>query len=123
MTFYEEIGGHDTIKHIVDVFYDGVATDELLRPMYPEQDLEPAKERFTLFLQQYWGGPGTYSEQRGHPRLRMRHAPFEVTSASRERWLHHFRHGLDAAHLTPEQDAEFWAYVQHAATFMINTPD
>ena len=122
-TFFESIGGHDTIKHIVDVFYDGVATDELLRPMYPEEDLEPAKERFTLFLQQYWGGPGTYSEQRGHPRLRMRHAPFVVNSASRERWLLHFREGLDAANLTPEQDAQFWAYVQHAATFMVNTPD
>lgn len=122
-TFYDQIGGYDTIKLIVDVFYDGVATDELLRPMYPEADLEPAKDRFTLFLQQYWGGPTTYSERRGHPRLRMRHAPFEVTSAARERWLHHFRAGLDKAALTPDQDAQFWAYVQHAATFMINTPD
>lgn len=122
-TFYEEIGGRATIERIVEVFYAGVATDELLRPMYPEEDLGPAAERFTLFLEQYWGGPTTYSQTRGHPRLRMRHAPFPVTAAARDRWLHHFRAGLDAVELTPEQDAQFWAYVQHAATFMINTGD
>lgn len=122
-SFYDEIGGHATIERIVDVFYAGVATDELLRPMYPEEDLGPAAERFTLFLEQYWGGPTTYSQTRGHPRLRMRHAPFAVTMAARDRWLHHFRAGLDAVKLTPEQDAQFWAYVQHAATFMVNTAD
>ena len=122
-TFFDEIGGHDTIATIVKVFYEGVATDELLRPMYPEEDLGPAEERFVLFLQQYWGGPTTYSEQRGHPRLRMRHAPFPVTPEARDRWLHHFRAGLDAAQLDAEHDAQFWAYVQHAAEFMINAPD
>lgn len=122
-TFYEEIGGRATIERIVDVFYAGVADDELLRPMYPEEDLAPAAERFTQFLEQYWGGPTAYSERRGHPRLRMRHAPFAVTMAARDRWLHHFRAGLDAVDLTPEQDAQFWAYVQHAATFMVNTAD
>lgn len=121
-TFYEEIGGRATIERIVSVFYDGVATDELLRPMYPEQDLAPATERFTLFLEQYWGGPTSYSETRGHPRLRMRHAPFAVTPDARDRWLHHFRAGLDAVDLTPEQDAQFWDYAQRAATFMVNTP-
>lgn len=123
MTFYDEIGGHETIERIVSVFYDGVATDDVLRPMYPEQDLGPAAERFTLFLEQYWGGPTTYSETRGHPRLRMRHAPFAVTMTARDRWLHHFRAGLDAVDLTPEQDAQFWGYAQHAATFMVNTPE
>lgn len=103
MTFYEEIGGMDTIRTIVAKFYEGVATDELLRPMYPEEDLGPAQERFTLFLAQYWGGPTTYSENRGHPRLRMRHAPFEVTSEARDHWLRHFREGLDAAGLTPSR--------------------
>ena len=122
-TFYEEIGGRATIETIVRVFYAGVATDPLLRPMYPEEDLGPATERFTLFLEQYWGGPTAYSEQRGHPRLRMRHAPFEVTPQSRDRWLVHFRAGLDAVDLTPEQDAQFWTYVQRAAEFMINRPD
>ncbi len=121
MTFYDEIGGHDTIALIVKTFYAGVAEDEALRPMYPEADLGPAEDRFRMFLEQYWGGPTTYSEQRGHPRLRMRHAPFEVTLEARDRWLVHFRAGLDAANLPPEQDAQFWAYIEHAATFMVNT--
>ena len=122
-TFYDEIGGMATIKTIVDRFYAGVAEDPLLRPMYPPDDLADgsAAERLTLFLAQYWGGPTTYSENRGHPRLRMRHAPFAVTSTARDHWLRHFREGLDEAGLTPEQDAQFWAYVEHAAQFMINT--
>lgn len=122
MSFYDEIGGHATIHRIVTVFYEGVAQDEVLRPMYPEEDLGPAAERFTMFLEQYWGGPTTYSEQRGHPRLRMRHAPFAVDAAAKERWLVHFRAGLDAAGLDPEHDEQFWSYAQHAAQFMINTP-
>ena len=120
-TFYDEIGGEATIRAIVHRFYEGVATDEVLRPMYPEAELGPAEERFALFLVQYWGGPSTYSENRGHPRLRMRHAPFKVTPAAAERWLVHFRAGLDAADLTPEQDERFWDYVTHAAQFMVNT--
>ena len=120
-TFYEAIGGHDTIARIVDRFYDGVAADPVLRPMYPEEDLSGARERLTMFLEQYWGGPGTYQEQRGHPRLRMRHAPFAVTPEAAERWLTHFRAGLDEVSLSPEQDQQFWAYVQHAAQFMVNT--
>jgi len=122
-TFYEEIGGEQTIRAIVHRFYEGVAEDPLLRPMYPEEDLGPAEERFALFLVQYWGGPTTYSENRGHPRLRMRHAPFAVTPASAQRWLHHFRAGLDSVELTEEQDAQFWDYVTHAAQFMVNTPE
>lgn len=121
-TFYEEIGGFETFRRIVAKFYEGVAGDEVLRPMYPEQDLGPAEERLLLFLVQYWGGPTTYSERRGHPRLRMRHAPYAVDEAARDRWLTHFRAALDSVELTPEQDAQFWAYVTHAATFMINTP-
>lgn len=120
MTFYDEIGGAETISAIVSTFYAGVAEDELLRPMYPEEDLGPAEERFFLFLCQYWGGPTTYSEQRGHPRLRMRHAPFPVTHEAKDHWLKHFRDGLDAVDLTPEQDAEFWSYVVRAADFMVN---
>ncbi len=120
-TFYDEIGGMDTIRSIVAAFYEGVADDELLRPLYPEEDLGPAQERLTLFLAQYWGGPTTYSELRGHPRLRLRHAPYAVTPLARDRWLLHFRDGLDAAELTPEQDTRFWEYVHHAAMFMVNT--
>ena len=94
-TFYEEIGGFETFRRIVARFYEGVAEDPVLRPMYPEEDLGPAEERFLLFLVQYWGGPTTYSESRGHPRLRMRHAPFAVTPEAKEHWLMHFRAGLD----------------------------
>lgn len=120
-TFYEAIGGHNTIKAIVDEFYAGVATDEILRPLYPEEDLAPAAHRFTMFLEQYWGGPTTYSEQRGHPRLRMRHAPFAVTPPARDRWLVHFRAGLDSVDLPEHLDREFWAYVVRAADSMVNT--
>ncbi|WP_313405737.1 globin [Aeromicrobium sp.] len=122
-TFYEAIGGRATIELIVDVFYQGVAQDEVLKPMYPEEDLGPAAQRLTMFLEQYWGGPNDYSQQRGHPRLRMRHANYVVNTDSRDRWLRHFRAGLDAAQLEPELDAQFWAYVQHAANFMINSQD
>lgn len=121
-TFYDEIGGMATIEAIVTRFYQGVAGDEVLRPMYPEEDLAPAAGRFTLFLAQYWGGPTTYSDERGHPRLRMRHAPFEVTPDAAQHWLRHFRTALDSVALTPDQDAQFWDYVTHAAQFMVNTP-
>ncbi|MDD9350272.1 globin, partial [Mumia sp.] len=94
-TFYDAIGGYETIASIVAAFYEGVADDPVLRPMYPEEDLGPAQERFTDFLVQYWGGPTTYSERRGHPRLRMRHAPFAVTPTAAEHWLRHFRAALD----------------------------
>ena len=122
-SFYDEIGGMTTIATIVGRFYEGVADDEVLRPLYPEQDLGPAQERLTLFLAQYWGGPTTYSDRRGHPRLRMRHAPYAVTPLARDRWLHHFRAGLDAAELTPEQDQRFWEYAQYAAMSMVNSMD
>ncbi len=120
-TFYEEIGGFETFRAIVHRFYEGVATDELLRPMYPEEDLGPAEERFLHFLVQYWGGPTTYSDQRGHPRLRMRHAPFAVTPEAKDHWLTHFSAGLDSVDLTPEQRQQFWDYVTHAAQFMVNS--
>jgi len=125
VSFYDEIGGEDTIRRIVGRFYAGVADDPVLRPLYPEEDLGPAEERFALFLMQYWGGPTTYSDARGHPRLRMRHAPFAVSPLARDHWLLHFRAGLDEAlaegRITPEQDTQFWEYVTHAAQFMVNT--
>jgi hemoglobin len=122
-TFYDEIGGHDTIRRVTARFYAGVAGDPFLRALYPEEDLGPAEERFRMFLEQYWGGPTTYSEQRGHPRLRMRHAPFAVTPQARDHWLRHFRDALDEVALPPELDAQFWDYVVHAAQFMINAAD
>lgn len=122
-TFYDEIGGHETVARIVEVFYEGVAADPVLRPLYPDEDLGPAAARLTMFLVQYWGGPTTYSTQRGHPRLRIRHAPFAVTEDARDRWLQHFRAGLDAVELPPDQDARFWEYVIHAANFLVNAPN
>ena len=122
-TFYDAIGGAATIARIVERFYEGVAHDEVLRPLYPEEDLGPAARRLTMFFAQYWGGPPTYSQERGHPRLRMRHAPFKVDPAARDHWLIHFRAALDEADLPPDLDAQFWDYVTHAAQFMVNSFD
>ena len=120
-TFYEEIGGEATIRTIVHRFYAGVADDELLRPMYPEEDLGPAEERFTLFLMQYWGGPTTYGETRGHPRLRMRHAPFVIGEREREAWLRHMRDAVDELELPPQLDKMLWDYLLMAANSMVNS--
>ncbi|AKG43006.1 globin [Streptomyces xiamenensis] len=121
-TFYERVGGEPTFRKLVKRFYQGVADDPLLRPMYPEEDLGPAEERFTLFLMQYWGGPRTYSDNRGHPRLRMRHAPFTVDRAAHDAWLRHMRDAIDTLGLAQEDEAELWRYMQYAAGSMINTP-
>lgn len=118
-----EVGGRATFERLVREFYAGVATDELLRPMYPEADLEGAIQRLTGFLEQYWGGPGTYSEQRGHPRLRMRHQPFRITPAARDRWLLHMRAALDSLALPPLQYGMLWDYLERAAHAMVNTFD
>jgi hemoglobin len=119
--FWREIGGRATFEKLVRDFYVGVAADEVLRPMYPEADLEGAIQRLTGFLEQYWGGPGTYSEQRGHPRLRQRHIPFKVNPDARDRWLHHMRVALDGLELAPLQDAMLWGYLERAAHAMVNT--
>lgn len=121
-SFYAEIGGTRTFEKIVATFYAGVADDPILRPLYPEEDLGPAAIRFQLFLEQYWGGPGTYSELRGHPRLRMRHQPFVIGEVERDRWLHHMGVGLDSVSLTAEQRQTFWAYLVMAAHAMVNAP-
>lgn len=121
LTFYDEIGGHDTFVALVDEFYRGVAADASLRPMYPEEDLGPAAERLTLFLEQYWGGPTTYSDTRGHPRLRMRHAGFHINPQMRDLWLLHMRAAVDSLHLPPLHEATLWDYLQRAAFAMVNT--
>jgi hemoglobin len=121
--FYETVGGHATFVKLVDAFYDGVADDEVLRPMYPEQDLGPAKERLLLFLEQYWGGPRTYGEQRGHPRLRMRHMPFRVGPQARDHWLQHMRAAVDSLGLAPLHEATLWDYLDRAAHSMVNSAD
>ncbi|MEU3039304.1 globin [Streptomyces griseoaurantiacus] len=122
-TFYEQVGGEDTFRRLVHRFYEGVAGDPVLRPMYPEEDLGPAEERLALFLMQYWGGPTTYGERRGHPRLRMRHVPFTVDRAAHDAWLKHMRDALDELALPEEHDRTMWKYLTYAAATMINTPD
>jgi hemoglobin len=120
-TFYEAVGGHDTFVALVRRFYEGVSADPPLRALYPEEDLRPAETRLRMFLEQYWGGPTTYGEQRGHPRLRMRHAPFSVTPEMRDRWLTHMRVAVDSLDLAPDLRAELWTYLERAAHFMVNT--
>lgn len=120
--FWEQVGGRATFERLVRAFYAGVATDPVLLPMYPEQpDLEGAIQRLTGFLEQYWGGPGTYSEERGHPRLRMRHLPFKVNPEARDHWLAHMRAAVDSLRLPPLQDATLWSYLDRAAHAMVNT--
>ena len=120
-TLYDAVGGDPFFHRLVEGFYTQVKKDDLIGPMYPSDDWEGAEDRLRMFLVQYWGGPTTYSETRGHPRLRMRHAPFAVTPLAKEHWLKHFRDGLDEVALAPELDAQFWDYVTHAAQFMVNT--
>lgn len=119
-TVWSQVGGTPTFEIIAEAFYRGVRTDEVLAPMYPDDDWEGATWRLRAFLEQYWGGPTTYSEQRGHPRLRMRHQPFAVTPDARERWLRHMHAALDEAALPPMHDAAFRDYVERAATAMVN---
>lgn len=118
--FWQQIGGRPTFERLVRRFYDGVQADEILWPMYPEHDLEGAIQRLTGFLEQYWGGPTAYSQERGHPRLRMRHAPFTVTPEARDRWLLHMRAAVDELELSPLDDATLWGYLERAAHAMVN---
>lgn len=120
-TFFEQVGGHATFDRLVRRFYEGVAADPVLKPMYPEDDMEGAIWRLTAFLEQYWGGPATYSQQRGHPRLRMRHNPFHVNPDARDRWLSHMRVAVDELQLPPLHEAALWDYLERAAHAMVNT--
>lgn len=121
MTFYDEVGGYATFEKLVAVFYREVAVDPVMRPMYPEDDLGPAAERLTLFFVQYWGGPTTYGDTRGHPRLRMRHSPFHINADARDRWLQHMRTALDEVQLSPLHESTLWDYLERAAYAMVNT--
>jgi hemoglobin len=119
-SFYEQIGGHETFVRLVDRFYQGVAEDTVLRPMYPGEDLGPAKERLLMFLEQYWGGPTTYSELRGHPRLRMRHASFPVGPTAKDHWLAHMRVAVEDLRLAPIHASTLWDYLERAAISLVN---
>ncbi|MBX3092361.1 MAG: globin [Cryobacterium sp.] len=120
---FHQIGGSETFDRLVRHFYEGVQSDPVLWPMYPHHDLEGAIHRLSSFLQQYWGGPTTYSLERGHPRLRARHSAFHVTPDARDRWLGHMRTALDALELAPLPDALLRDYLDRAAHSLVNSFD
>ncbi len=122
ITPYERFGGHEFFAALVHDFYAGVAQDPTLRAMYPDADLGPAEERLRMFLEQYWGGPTTYSELRGHPRLRMRHSPYAIDADAHDRWLAHMRGAVEARDMDPADEAELWGYLTSAALAMVNVP-
>jgi hemoglobin len=123
-TFYDAVGGAPTFRAIVSRFYELVSADEVLRPLYPEEDLGAAEDRLRMFLEQYWGGPRTYSDQRGHPRLRMRHAPFRIGFIERDAWLrcmHTAVASIDSTTLDDEHRRELLNYLELAAQSMVNS--
>ena len=120
MAVYDAVGGQAFFDALVERFYARVEDDPVLRPLYPGDDLTDARRHLALFLGQYWGGPGTYSELRGHPRLRARHLPFTVGQAERDAWMHHMAAAVEAADADDDIKAELLAYFEDAATFMIN---
>src|SRR5215475_13917987 len=122
VSFYQAVGGEPTFRRLVHSFYRRVAGDPALRAVYPSQDLEPAEEHLRLFLIQYWGGPRTYDERRGHPRLRMRHAHFAIGEAERDAWLRHMRAALDETGLGEPYDTQPWEYLVMAAHGLVNQP-
>lgn len=122
-SLYEAMGGHETFVALVTEFYRDIPDDPLLGPMYPEDDWDGAVARLTGFLEQYWGGPTTYSQERGHPRLRMRHAPFKVNPAARDAWLSHMRRAVTTLGLAPLHEAMLWDYLERAAHSLVNTFD
>jgi hemoglobin len=120
---YELAGGEPVFRLLVQRFYGRVADDPVLRAVYPQEDLSGATERLTLFLIQYWGGPATYSAQRGHPRLRMRHQPFAIGQAERDAWLGHMTAAVDSLDLAPAVRKALLDYFATASTAMINRPE
>lgn len=121
VTLYDLVGGYTWFEALVDRFYDGVEADPVLRPLYPD-DLTAARQHLTGFLVQYWGGPATYSEQRGHPRLRMRHVPFRIGPAERDAWYHHMAAAVRAGDLPPEVEQQVLSYFESAAQHLVNQP-
>jgi hemoglobin len=123
-SFYDEVGGAETFHAIVGRFYQLVREDEILRPLYPDEDLDAAEVRLRMFLEQYWGGPRTYSDQRGHPRLRMRHAPFKIGFLERDAWLrcmHTAVAEIDAKTLDDAHRKALLDYLEMAAQSMVNS--
>ncbi len=124
-TLYERVGGEAFFVDLVDRFYLGVASDPVLRPLYPD-DLRESSRHLALFLMQYWGGPGTYGEERGHPRLRMRHVPFVIGPVERDAWLRHMLGAVDelqsASRINPADALELRDYLEMAANSLVNSP-
>jgi hemoglobin len=118
---YELAGGEAAFRTLVQRFYAGVAADPILRAVYPDEDLSGATERLTLFLIQYWGGPPTYSERRGHPRLRLRHQPFVIGQRERDAWLAHMSAAVESLELAPAVRKALLDYFETASTAMINS--
>ena len=124
-SFYDEVGGAASFERLTRTFYAEVAKDEILRPMYPEEDLGPAERRLRMFLEQYWGGPRTYSNERGHPRLRMRHQPYKVGPIERDAWLRCMRTAIadiDNETLDDDHRRALTDYMEMAAQSMVNSP-
>ena len=121
--FYEKVGGEKFFADLVSQFYAVVVTDPILRPMYPENDLQGAAQRLQWFLEQYWGGPDTYQENRGHPRLRMRHAQFQIDAAARDAWLNAMHTAVDGVEMDGALKGELWSYLEMAANSLVNQPD
>ena len=122
-THYEEFGGEAFFAELVSAFYAQVAVDPILRPMYPDTDLKAAATRLQWFLEQYWGGPTTYQENRGHPRLRMRHAEFHINIAAHDAWVKAMRTAVDGMEMNAELKEKLWSYLEMAAAAMVNQPD
>lgn len=122
-SFYEQVGGEAFFSDLVSQFYARVATDPILRPMYPDSDLKAAAQRLQLFLEQYWGGPTTYQENRGHPRLRMRHAGFHINASARDAWLNAMHVVVDGIEMDDALRGQLWSYLEMAANSMVNQPD
>jgi len=120
LTFYDAVGGEQTFVRLVRRFYQGVAGDPALRALYPDEELADAEVRLRLFLIQYWGGPRTYDELRGHPRLRRRHAPFAIDASARDAWLRHMHEAVESLALPDELRAQLWGYLHDAAYAMTN---
>ena len=119
-TFYEEVGGEAFFSDLISQFYAHVAMDPILRPMYPEKEMKGAAERLQTFLEQYWGGPTTYSDNRGHPRLRMRHAGFHIDSTARDAWIKCMKSAVDGVEMSEIHREQLWSYLEMAADSMVN---
>ena len=124
-TFYDAVGGEETFRTIVSEFYKQVKDDDILGPMYPADDMAGAEDRLRWFLAQYWGGPETFNEKRGHPRLRMRHAQFHIVEAARDRWLELMANAMetvDEKTLPAEHRAAMWDHMERVAQMLVNEP-